>query len=185
MCTGCGSTTDPGNQPAVTSAETSLGEANGVLTDDGVVAFLGLPFAQPPMGELRFKPPVPIDAWDSPIDASEFGPACAQPADAGTGTVYTNQSEDCLTLNVWTPSADERKRPVMVWVHGGGWVYEGTEDPLYSGEHLAARGDVVVVSMEYRLGIFGFSHFEDIPGSGNAGLLDQKLALTLIFGRCR
>ena len=65
----------------------------------------------------------------------------------------------------------------MVWVHGGGWIYEGTEDPLYSGEHLAARGDVVVVSMEYRLGIFGFSHFGDIAGSGNAGLLDQKLAL--------
>lgn len=162
--------------PAVTTAETTLGMANGVMTDEGVVAFLGLPFAEPPVGDLRFKPPVAIDAWDSPVDASEFGPACVQPGDAGTGTIYDEQSEDCLTLNVWTPSADDRKRPVMVWVHGGGWVYEGTEDPLYSGAHLAARGDVVVVSMEYRLGVFGFSHFEDIPGSGNAGLLDQKLA---------
>ena len=162
--------------PPVTTAETTLGVANGVLIDEGVVAFLGLPFGEPPVGDLRFKPPVAVDAWDSPVDASEFGPACAQPAEAGTGTLYDNQSEDCLTLNVWTPSADGKKRPVMVWVHGGGWIYEGTEDPLYSGEHLAARGDVVVVSMEYRLGIFGFSHFDEIPGSGNAGLLDQKLA---------
>jgi para-nitrobenzyl esterase len=174
--TACAS--DGGNStPPVTTAETTLGLANGVLIDEGVVAFLGLPFGEPPVGELRFKPPVAVDAWDSPVDASEFGPACAQPSDAGTGNSYDNQSEDCLTLNVWTPSADGKKRPVMVWVHGGGWIYEGTEDPLYSGEHLAARGDVVVVSMEYRLGIFGFSHFDEIPGSGNAGLLDQKLAL--------
>ena len=163
--------------PQATTAETTLGTANGFVNEEGVVAFLGLPFGEPPVGDLRFKPPVAVDAWDSPVDASEFGPACAQPADAGTGNVYDNQSEDCLTLNVWTPSADSKKRPVMVWVHGGGWIYEGTEDPLYSGAHLAARGDVVVVSMEYRLGIFGFSHFDEIPGSGNAGLLDQKLAL--------
>ena len=163
--------------PQVTTAMTTLGTANGVVTDDGVVAFLGLPFADPPVGDLRFKPPVAVDAWDSPVDAGEFGPACAQPAESGTGTLYDNQSEDCLTLNVWTPSADSKKRPVMVWVHGGGWIYEGTEDPLYSGARLAARGDVVVVSMEYRLGIFGFSHFDEIPGSGNAGLLDQRLAL--------
>lgn len=162
--------------PAVTTADTTLGTANGVMTDEGVVAFLGLPFAEPPVGDLRFKPAVAIAAWDSPVDATEFGPACPQPADSGTGTLYGDQSEDCLTLNVWTPSADDRKRPVMVWVHGGGWIYEGTEDPLYSGAHLSARGDVVVVSMEYRLGVFGFSHFDDIPGSGNAGLLDQKLA---------
>ena len=161
--------------PAVTTAVTTLGVADGVMTDEGVVAFLGLPFAEPPVGDLRFKPPVAVDSWDGPVDASEFGPACPQPVEPGQ-TLYQNQSEDCLTLNVWTPSADERKRPVMVWVHGGGWVYEGTEDPLYSGAHLAARGDVVVVSMEYRMGVFGFSHFEDIPGSGNAGLLDQKLA---------
>jgi len=160
----------------LTTAETELGVANGMMTTEGVVAFLGLPFAEPPVDDLRFKPPVAISSWDSPLDASEFGPACPQPVDAGTGTLYGDQSEDCLTLNVWTPSADDAKRPVMVWVHGGGWIYEGTEDPLYSGAHLAARGDVVVVSMEYRLGVFGFSHFDGIPGSGNAGLLDQKLA---------
>ncbi len=161
--------------PQITSAETSLGVANGFVTDEGVVAFLGLPFAEAPVGELRFRPPVPVESWDGPLDASEFGPACPQPVEPGQ-KLYQDQSEDCLTLNVWTPSADGGKRPVMVWVHGGGWIYEGTEDPLYSGAKLAARGDVVVVSMEYRLGVFGFSHFEDIEGSGNAGLLDQTLA---------
>jgi para-nitrobenzyl esterase len=171
-CSGAGG---QGTSTAVTTAQTTLGTANGVMTEDGVVAFLGMPFAKPPVGDLRFRPPVAIDAWDGPIEASGFGPACPQPLETGQ-TLYQNQSEDCLTLNVWTPSADRQERPVMVWVHGGGWVYEGTEDPLYSGAHLAARGDVVVVSMEYRLGVFGFSHFDDIPGSGNAGLLDQKLA---------
>jgi para-nitrobenzyl esterase len=164
------------SSPPITSADTALGVANGVLTDEGVVGFLGLPFAEPPVGDLRFNRPVAVASWDGPIDASEFGPACPQPVDPGQ-TLYQRQSEDCLTLNVWTPSADDGQRPVMVWVHGGGWVYEGTEDPLYNGAKLAARGDVVVVSMEYRLGVFGFSHFEDIEGSGNAGLLDQKLAL--------
>jgi para-nitrobenzyl esterase len=174
--TGAGCSSDESSAaPQITSAETSLGVANGVVTDEGVVAFLGLPFAEAPVGELRFRPPVPVESWDGPLDAGEFGPACPQPVEPGQA-LYQNQSEDCLTLNVWTPSADDGKRPVMVWVHGGGWVYEGTEDPLYSGAKLAARGDVVVVSMEYRLGVFGFSHFEDIEGSGNAGLLDQVLA---------
>lgn len=172
---GCGS--DGGSDPVpITTAETSLGEANGFLTDEGVVAFLGLPFAEPPTGELRFKPPVPIESWGGPIEAAAFGPACPQPVEPDQA-LYQNQSEACLTLNVWTPSADDRRRPVMVWIHGGGWIYEGTEDPLYNGAKLAARGDLVVVSMEYRLGIFGFSHFEEIEGSGNAGLLDQKVAL--------
>jgi len=170
----CSNEADSTSAP-MTNAETSLGIAHGVLTDEGVVAFLGLPFAEAPIGDLRFKPPVPIESWGDPFDASEFGPACPQPVEPGQA-LYQNQSEDCLTLNVWTPSADDGKRPVMVWVHGGGWVYEGTEDPLYNGSKLAARGEVVVVSMEYRLGAFGFSHFEDVEGSGNAGLLDQVLA---------
>lgn len=103
-----------GDAAPVTAAETSLGVANGVMTAEGVVAFLGLPFAEPPVDGLRFKPPVAISAWDSPVDASEFGPACPQPVESGTGQLYSNQSEDCLTLNVWTPSADDAKRPVMV-----------------------------------------------------------------------
>jgi para-nitrobenzyl esterase len=162
---------------AITRARTALGTAEGVVTPRGVVAFLGLPYAEPPVGSLRFAPPVPVRAWrGQPLDASAFGPACPQPVEPGQ-PIYLEQDESCLTLNLWTPSADDRRRPVMVWIHGGGWIYEGTEDPLYSGAPLAARGDVVVVSVEYRLGAFGFSHFPDVPGSGNAGLLDQRLAL--------
>lgn len=159
-----------------TTVTTRLGRAEGFLTEDGVVAFLGLPFAEPPVGELRFRPPIPIDSWNGSIDATAFGPACPQPIEEGQ-TLYLDQSEDCLTLNVWTPSVDHGSRPVMVWIHGGGWIYEGTEDRLYDGGRLAARGDVVVVSMEYRLGAFGFTHIEGVEGSGSAGILDQKLAL--------
>lgn len=171
-----------GNGPSVpgtvvTRARTALGAAEGVVTPQGVVAFLGLPYAEPPVGALRFAPPVPVRAWrDAPLDASAFGPACPQPVEPGQA-IYLAQDESCLTLNVWTPSADDRRREVMVWIHGGGWIYEGTEDPLYCGAPLAARGDVVVVSVEYRLGAFGFSHLPGVPGSGNAGLLDQRLAL--------
>ena len=85
--------------------------------------------------------------------------------------------EDCLTLNIWTPAADDGRRAVMFWIHGGGYLWESSGDLLYHGARLAARGDVVVVSVEYRLGAFGFSYFEEVPGSGNAGLLDQVLAL--------
>jgi len=140
------------------------------------VAFLGLPYAEPPVGGLRFRPPVPIRSWGGSLDATAFGPACPQPVEAGS-SLYQEQSEDCLTLNVWTPCADRGARPVMVWIHGGGWIYEGTEDRLYDGGRLAARGDVVVVSVEYRLGALGFSHLEGVEGSGNAGILDQQLAL--------
>ncbi len=178
--TACGDSSSSGPARAgatITRTQTSLGTAQGVVTPSGVVAFLGLPYAEPPVGGLRFAPPVPVRAWaEEPLDAGAFGPACPQPVEPGQ-QIYLAQDESCLTLNVWTPSADDRRRPVMVWIHGGGWIYEGTEDPLYSGAPLAARGDVVVVSVEYRLGAFGFSHFPEVPGSGNAGILDQRLAL--------
>ena len=159
-----------------TTVTTRLGRAEGFRTEDGAVAFLGLPFAEPPVGGLRFRPPVPVRSWGDSLDATAFGPACPQPLEANP-SLYLDQSEDCLTLNVWTPSVDRGARPVMVWIHGGGWIYEGTEDRLYDGGRLAARGDVVVVSVAYRLGALGFTHLEGVEGSGNAGILDQKLAL--------
>lgn len=173
-CGGVGSNPLPAGSG--TTVTTRLGRAEGFRTEDGVVAFLGLPFAEPPVGGLRFRPPVPVRSWGGSLNATTFGPACPQPVEAGS-SLYLDQSEDCLTLNVWTPAVDDRARPVMVWIHGGGWIYEGTEDRLYDGGRLAARGDVVVVSVEYRLGALGFTHLEGVEGSGNAGMLDQKLAL--------
>lgn len=166
---------DTGSSP--THVVTALGEVNGFVTNDGVVAFLGIPYAKPPLGKLRFAPPVPLDSWDAPIDAMEFGPACPQPEIEPDPVMNSTIDEDCLTLNIWTPAADDKKRPVMFWIHGGGFIWESSGDLLYNGGRVAARGDVVVVSVEYRLGAMGFSFFEDEPGSGNAGLLDQVLAL--------
>jgi para-nitrobenzyl esterase len=172
----CGESSTPLTGGSGTTVTTRLGRAEGFRTEDGAVAFLGLPFAEPPVGELRFRPPVPVRSWSDPLDATAFGPACPQPLGANQ-SLYLEQSEDCLTLNVWTPSVDRGARPVMVWIHGGGWIYEGTEDRLYDGGRLAVRGDIVVVSVAYRLGALGFTHLEGVEGSGNAGILDQKLAL--------
>jgi para-nitrobenzyl esterase len=160
-----------------TKVATSLGEINGFMSEQSVVAFLGIPYAQPPTGDLRFAPPVPLDSFGGPLNAFEFGPACPQPEIEPHPTMNSKMDEDCLTLNIWTPAADDRARPVMFWIHGGGFTYESSGDLIYNGARLAARGDVVVVGVEYRLGAMGFSYFEDVPGSGNAGLLDQVLAL--------
>lgn len=160
-----------------THAVTGLGDAHGFTTDEQVVAFLGMPYAMPPVGDLRFAPPVALDSWGGPVQATAFGPACPQPAIPEVDTLNSTIDEDCLTLNVWTPAADDQKRAVMFWIHGGGFIWESSGDLLYNGARMAARGDVVVVSVEYRLGSFGFSHFDGEPGSGNAGLLDQVMAL--------
>lgn len=165
------------NAQAGPVAYTSLGEARGTVTAEGMSAFLGLPYAQPPLGNLRFAPPAPLTSWGGPIQADTFGPACPQPAIEPSAIMNSRISEDCLTLNVWTPAADSGKRPVMVWIHGGGYIWESSGDRIYNGARLAARGNVVVVSIEYRLGAFGFSQLAGVPGSGNAGVLDPVMAL--------
>ena len=152
-----------------------------------VQAFKGIPYAKPPLGPLRWKPPQPVEAWKGIRLSYEYGPACPQPdiwkdmnIDFGT------QSEDCLYLNVWTAakSANE-KRPVMMWIHGGGNISGASQTPSNDGEALARQG-VVVVSINYRLGIFGyFAHpllsKESLHKvSGNYGLLDQIAALKWI-----
>lgn len=165
----------------ITRAEPAVGPVEGAENEDGMVVFLGIPFAKPPIDELRFKPPVASEAWTAVLVADSFGDSCVQ--SAGPESWYANNSEDCLNLNVWTPAVGEELRPVMVWVHGGGWIAEGTAGALYHGDLLAARGDVVVVTVEYRMGIFGFPYLDGLEGgeafagSGNLGLLDQQLAL--------
>ncbi len=161
LAPGCSTDTEDAvgdTRTIATQAVTAFGEANGFVTDEGVIAFLGLPFAEPPVGELRFAPPVPLNSWGGPLDAVNFGPACPQPAIEPDPAMNWHIDEDCLTLNIWTPAADDGNRAVMFWIHGGGYIWESSGDLLYHGARVAARGDVVVVSVEYRLGAFGFSH---------------------------
>ncbi len=155
------------------------GSLAGRMVPGGTVqAFLGIPYAAPPVGPLRWRPPQPARGWTGVRDATRPGFACMQavPASAAYGP-----SEDCLTLNVWTPGATGRRPlPVMVFIHGGGFVFGSGAEPAYDGTALARRG-VVLVTLNYRLGVFGFlAHpalTRETGTSGNYGLLDQVAAL--------
>lgn len=163
--------------------KTSSGVVEGKDVD-GVHAFLGIPYAAPPIGELRWKPPAPPAKWSGVRQATEFGPHCMQ------GKIYGDMnfrdpggSEDCLSLNVWVPENDSgAKLPVMVWIYGGGFAAGTTSEARQDGSHLAQQG-VIVVSMNYRLGIFGFFVHPELAkesehnAAGNYGLLDQLAAL--------
>jgi para-nitrobenzyl esterase len=148
----------------------------------GVRMFLGVPFAAPPVGERRWRPPQPVDSWSGARAATAFGPACTQGALDGSGP---NTSEDCLTLNVWTAAPDtppSERRPVMVWIYGGAFMRGHPYRPEMDGRELARRG-AVVVSFNYRVGPLGFLAHPALDAesprrvSGNYGLLDQIAAL--------
>ena len=176
---------------AVASAQ--QGSSLQVKTETGIVegkvqgssrAFLGIPYAAPPVGELRWRAPAPPMAWQGVRDATKFGARCMQ------GRIFDDMvfrdagpSEDCLMLNVWTPAnVAKKKLPVMVWIHGGGFVAGASSEPRQDGASLAAEG-VVVVSMNYRMGIFGFFELPELiadsgkNAAGNYGLLDQVATL--------
>jgi para-nitrobenzyl esterase len=152
----------------------------------GAARFGGIPFAAPPVGELRFRPPTPAVAWEGERDATGFGPISPQnPSlmDALFGGESETWNEDCLYLNVWTPEpapAPDGGLPVMVWIHGGGFEMGSGSSPLYHGESFAEDG-VLLVTLNYRLGAMGFlelGHLDPAEtGSGNVGLLDQIAAL--------
>lgn len=155
------------------------------LESDGVWAFLGVPYARAPVGGLRWRPPAPPEPWRGVRDAFAPGPLAPQ-AVAAPGSLLPGdpqqQSEDCLHLSVWTPALDDGRRPVMVWIHGGGYTSGSAGNVLYRGGLLARRCDVVVVSVNYRLGVLGFlAHraleTDDHEGFANWGLLDQIAAL--------
>ncbi len=171
-------------------AETTAGKVGGMMDGD-VLVFRGIPYGAPTGGRRRFLPPVPVEPWTGVRDATEFGPSCpqARAAVSEEGRPLLGRSrdlpmdEDCLVLNVWTRAiGDGGKRPVMVWLHGGGYASGSGSSAMYDGVALVKRGDVVVVTINHRLNVFGFLHLEDIAGeawagSGMAGMLDIVLAL--------
>lgn len=144
-----------------------------------VEEYKGIPYAEAPVGDLRFKAPVPRSPWEGTIDADLEGIACPQINVFRPLKLELTYTEDCLFLNVWTPE-NAQGRNVLVWIHGGGFVYESAFMPYYSGLALAAKTGFVVVSMNYRLGILGFLNADSPDAPGNQGLLDQNLALKWI-----
>lgn len=165
--------------------KTDKGKVRGAYTADKQVrSFEGIPYAAPPVGDLRWQPPQPAAKWKGERDATQFGHRCMQ------GHPFSDMrfrdpgpSEDCLTLNVWTPAnAKKGSLPVMVWIYGGGFFAGGTSEPRQDGQFLAHR-NVVIISMNYRLGIFGFFASPELTAesphhaSGNYGLMDQNAAL--------
>ena len=163
----------------MTIAETTAGQVQGG-EEDGLHVFRGIPFAAPPVGELRFRAPQPHPGWAGVRDATEFGPIAIQQVNEGLEALLPSprqpQSEDCLLLNVWTPAVDDARRPTMVWIHGGGYTIGSGSEPYYTGANLAARGDVVVVTINYRLNVLGFLNDPEL-GEFNLGTRDQIAAL--------
>jgi para-nitrobenzyl esterase len=145
------------------------------------VAFRGIPFARPPVGELRFRAPAPPEPWSGVRAARTFGAVAPQGGSSAPGMrAEGEQSEDCLYLNVYTPAVDGARRPVMFWIHGGAFTLGSASQPIYDGGRLAERGDVVVVTINYRLGALGYSYLGahgDWGASANLGQLDQIAAL--------
>jgi para-nitrobenzyl esterase len=174
-----------GSLGAQVQVRTEAGLVAGAKSADGkVMMFKGIPFAAPPVGELRWKEPQAVSPWKGVRKATEFGARCMQ-ARIFADMVFRDSgpSEDCLYLNVWTPGTSAKtKLPVMVWIYGGGFQAGATSEPRQDGEHLAHKG-VVIVSMNYRLGIFGFFSHPGLTAesghhaSGNYGLMDQAAAL--------
>lgn len=195
-----------------TSAQPEVPTAGGRvrgIESQGICRFLGIPYGATTGGAGRFMPPRPAPPWSGVLDATQFGDSCPQvplglspfaraaagqappppnPVQKQLGAFFSRrlpepaQSENCLVLNVWTPAADAAKRPVMVWLHGGGFAVGSGSGPTYEGAHLAKRGEVVVVTINHRLNGFGYLYLGELGGeafaqSGNVGMLDVVAAL--------
>jgi para-nitrobenzyl esterase len=171
-------TDDPLDEAALVTIEP--GTVQGEVHEEYRV-FRGIPFAAPPTGELRWRPPQPVEPWTETFDATRFGSQCIQPAVMGLAP--TNANEDCLSLNVWTPNPVPVDAPVMLWIHGGGFAIGAGSQDIYDGDSLTQQG-VILVTINYRMGALGFVAHEaltaeddDHPASGNYGMMDQQAAL--------
>ncbi len=176
-------------EPAGVSVKTSLGPVKGAVDAGGVMSFKGIPFAQPPVGPLRWTPAAPAKAWTGERDATAFGPGCLQRTKlstretASSGAAPEKTSEDCLTLNVWTPAHGIKPLPVMVWIHGGGHTAGASSLTFYDGSSFARDG-VILVSVNYRLGLLGYFAHPALTKAaatnaplGSYGTTDQLQAL--------
>ncbi len=173
--------------PIVASAQpdqvkVDTGALSGAVKD-GVLSFKGIPFAAPPVGALRWRPPQPAAAWSGVRPATEYGHDCMQkPFPSDAAPLGTAPAEDCLVMNVWRPADAKKALPVMVWIYGGGFVNGGSSPEVYAGDQFAKQG-VVFVSFNYRLGRFGFFGFPGLTAEhpdepkGNYGYMDQIAAL--------
>ena len=176
--------------------ETRYGKVQG--SEQGSISvWKGIPFAQPPTGQRRFRAPQPPEPWTGVREATTFSPMAPQVPEVGASMVGAigaeraveprPMSEDCLYLNIWSPGADHEMRPVMVYIHGGAFTLGSASDPWYDGTSFAANHNIVVVSLNYRLGILGFAYLKNLAGedatyTGNCGLLDQIAALQWVRG---
>ena len=186
LVNGCAESTTEGPGPSDgqgLEVRTAQGVVRGRL-QEGARSFLGIPYAAPPVGENRFRAPQAPAVRSAPFDAMDPGPACPQ---LSKGALDSNTAEDCLTLNVWAPAKVSAPRPVLVFIHGGGFNSGSGGLPLYEGKHLSSTQDVVVVTLNYRLGPLGFlshaalrSEEKSGKGVGNFGLQDQQAALTWV-----
>lgn len=155
----------------------------GGVAENDVLVYKGVPFARPPVGELRWRAPKPAEPWSGVRQADRFAPVCMQSGTYPPDAAAEPTSEDCLYLNLWRPAdSTADKLPVMVWIYGGGLENGSSSTPLYAGDRLARKG-VIVVTLNYRLGVFGFLAHPELSrespyhSSGNYGLLDQIAAL--------
>lgn len=171
----------PASAAALPTVQTDKGEVQG-FKKNGIIEFLGIPYAAPPVADLRWKPPVEHAPWTTPLATTSFGPTCAQITELGVFAGPTNNNEDCLYLNVFTPkikSTDNEKLPVILWIYGGGNVDGESND--YDASKLAAQGHTVVVTINYRLNLLGFLAHPALNSEGhpfaNYGLLDQQFAM--------
>jgi para-nitrobenzyl esterase len=172
--------------PEAAVADTQYGKVRGAVID-GIQTFKGIPYGAPTSGAGRFRAPAPPASWTGVRDTVDFAPMCPQvvrplPSIFASWTFDKAMSEDCLALNVWTPAVgDNAKRPVMVWFHGGDFSSLSGSRNVFDGARLCQRGDVVVVTVNHRLNIFGYLHLGDLnpafADSGNAGMLDLVAAL--------